>query len=87
MRNITKALGIFGLLAVVSTTSYFIVLYEHLTKLILAYGIAGIIIFCGFLYVYEWMKNKDEDLSELGKSIDMTRDYMRDLEGKIGNIK
>jgi len=91
MKNIIKALGSFGTLAIVYATAYFIKLYVNLTQLILSLGIAGLLILVAFLYIYNWIKNSDEsyvlekekrdqEIQELGKSIDLTRDYVKDLE-------
>ena len=83
MKNIIKALGIFGTLAIIFATGYFIKLYVDFTQLILSLGIAGVLILAAFLYIYNWMKNKDEELYESNKAIDLTRNYMRELEKKL----
>lgn len=83
MKNIIKASGGIGAIAIVYATAYFIKLYVNFTQLILSLGIAGLLILAGFLYIYNWMKEREEDLKKLNKSIDLTRDYMREMEGKL----
>ncbi len=82
MKNIIKALGGFGAAAIVFATSYFYLLYEEFSQLIIALGIVGIIILGALVYVYNWMVKKDESDKGMGKSIDMTRDYIREVEKK-----
>lgn len=80
MRTITKVLAILGLFSMVITTAYFINLYEFLTQLILVLFISALSIGTIFLFMYEWMQNKNEELEGLDKAIDMTREYVKDLE-------
>ncbi len=80
MKTITKALGTISVLTIVITMLYFLELYRDLTQLILVLTISGSIINIGFLFIYEWMQKKDEEIQELNKSIDLTRDFVRDLE-------
>ncbi len=83
MKNIIKALGLFGGITIFFASSYFIILYRDLTQLIISLEIAGYLILAAFLYVYNWMVNKDESSSDRDHAIDMTRDYVREVEGKI----
>ena len=83
MKNIMKTLGLFGAAGIIFATGYFIKLYIDLTQLIFSLGIAGLLILAAFLYVYNWMVNKDELYDEFGHSLDMNRDYIREVEGKI----
>lgn len=83
MKNIIKALGIFGAIGIVYATGYFIKLYTDFTQLVLSLGIAGLLIVVAFVYIYNWMKVKDEELKGMNKAIDLTRDYMRELEKKL----
>ncbi|KKK46633.1 hypothetical protein LCGC14_3163280 [marine sediment metagenome] len=62
MKNIIKALALFGSLAIGFATAYFIKLYVHFTQIILSLGIAGFLILAAFLYIYNWMMNKDDEL-------------------------
>lgn len=92
MKNIIKALGFMGSIAITYATGYFIVIYDsHFLQLILALGLAGLLILVAFLYIYNWIKFSDEDykikkeerdkqIEELNKSIDLTNDYVKDLE-------
>ena len=80
MKTITKALAWISSFTIGITTFYFLELYKDFTQLILVLTISGFIILIGFLFIYEWMQKKDEEVKELNKSIDLTRDYMRDLE-------
>ena len=81
MRTITNTLGFIGFIIISFAVAYFIVIYDsHFLQLILALGLGAILIFLSFLYLYEWMKEKDEELEDLEKSIDLTRDYVKDLE-------
>ncbi len=83
MKNIIKALGIFGAMAIIYSTGYFIKLYTDFTQLLLSLGIAGILILLALVYIYNWMKVKDEELKEMNKSVDLTRDYIREVEKKL----
>ena len=87
MKNIIKALGYFGGFTITFATAYFIQIYTTFTQLIISLGIAGILILAVLLYIYNWMKNKDEELEEINESIDRTRDYIREVEGKIKWIR
>ncbi len=80
MKTIIRALRSIGIIAIVFSTGYFVVLYTDFTQLILSLGIAGFLILAALIYIYNWMQKKDEELEEMNKSIDLTRDYMRDLE-------
>lgn len=83
MKNIIKALGIMGTGVIIFATGYFVELYVDFTQLIISLGIAGFLILAAFLYIYNWMKNKDEESSDRDKAIDMTRDYMREIEKEL----
>ncbi len=83
MKNIIKALGYFGGFAILFATAYFIQIYTTFTQLIISLGITGFLILAAFLYIYNWMKNKDEELGEMNESIDRTRDYIREVEEKL----
>ena len=94
MKNIIKALGGFGVTAIIFATGYFILLYKDLTQLIIALGIVGLVILAALVYIYNWMKNKDEsdkenkekhkkDFGGLEQSINLVRDYVREVEKKI----
>ena len=80
MINIIKAIGLLGAIAIIYASGYFIKLYVNFTQLILSLGIAGLLILAAFLYIYNWMKDTDEELEEVNKAIDLTRDYVKDLE-------
>ncbi len=93
MRNIIKSLGYTGALMVMFATAYFIELYSDFTQLILTLGIAGLIVLSAFLYIYNWIQKHekeskdyeithDERLDGIDTAIDLTRDWVRDLEGK-----
>ncbi len=85
MKTIIKALGMSGAGTIVFATAYFIQLYINLTQLIVSLGIAGLLILASFLYIYNWMMNKDKELEDMDKTIDLTRDYMVEhVEGKGG---
>lgn len=83
MKRIIKALGGFGLISILFATGYFILLYKDFTQLIVSLGIVGIIILAALIYIYQWMKTKDEEFKEMNKAIDLTRDYVRDVEEKM----
>ena len=83
MKTIIKALAISGALANTFATGYFFLLYGDIQRLILSLGIAGFIILTYIIYTYDWMKMKDEKDKETNKAIDMTRDYVREVEKKI----
>lgn len=83
MRNIIKILGNVGAFAILFATGYFFILYDDFQQLILSLGLAGLIILAGFLYVYNWIKDTDEDLKGMNEAIDMTRNYIREVEEKI----
>ncbi len=83
MKNTTKAIGFFGLMTIISVTSYFIMLYESFTQMILTQGIAAMFVFLGFLYIYVWMQDKESELKAMNKAIDLTRDYMREVEERL----
>lgn len=80
MKTITKALAWISAITITITTFYFLELYKDFTQLILVLTISGFIILVGFLFIYEWMQKKDEEDEELNKAIDLTRDYVKDLE-------
>lgn len=80
MKTITKALAITGIGTLVFAIGYFIQLYVNFTQLLFSLGISGFIILIAFLFIYEWMQKKDEEIKELNKAIDLTRDYVKDLE-------
>lgn len=80
MKTITKALAIIGLFSIVITTVHFINLYKDFTQLILVLMIAAFGIGVILIFIYEWMQKKDEEVEELNKAIDLTRDFVRDLE-------
>ncbi len=83
MKTITKALLVIGSLTILFAVGYFIKLYTDFTQLIVSLGIAGLLILAVLVYIYNWMKDKEEELEELDKAIDLTRDYMRELEKKL----
>ena len=83
MKTIIKALAISGAIAITFATGYFFLLYEDLQRLIISLGIAGYIILSYIIYTYNWMKMKDEADKETEKSVDMLRDYVREVEKKI----
>ena len=83
MRNLIKVLGNVGVLAIIFATGYFYILYDDFQQLIISLGFAGTIIIAGFLYVYNWIKDTDEELKEINESVDRTRDYIREVEGKL----
>ena len=83
MKTIIKALGVFGSIAIVFATGYFFLLYEDIQRLIITLWIAGFIILAYIIYTYDWMKMKDEADKETEKSVDMLRDYVREVEKKI----
>ncbi len=83
MKNIIKALGLFGGGTIIFSTGYFIKLYVDFTQLIFSLGIAGFLILAAFLYVYNWMVSKDEASNDRDHAIDLTRDYVREVEGRI----
>ncbi len=98
MKNIIKALGGLGTIAIVYSTGYFIKLYGDFTQLVFSLGIAGLLILWGLVYIYNWITNHDEsneeekaeikqELKEMNKAIDFTRDWVRDLEEKIKGLK
>ena len=80
MKNIIKALGWLGTFAIFFAIGYFIQLYTTFTQLILSLGIAGLLILAAFLYIYNWMKDKDEENIELNEAIDKVNMYVKDLE-------
>ncbi len=80
MRNIIKILGSFGALTILFAIGYFLLLYTNLTQLIISLGIAGLLILAAFLYIYNWIQNKDVESDERDHAIDMTRDYIREVE-------
>ena len=82
MKNIIKVLGNVGGFAILFATSYFFILYDDFQQLILSLGIAGGFILAGFLYLYNWIKDTEEELNEINKAIDLTRDYIREVEEK-----
>ncbi len=83
MKNIIKALGGFGAASIIFATSYFLILYQDFTQLILALGIAGIIILAALIYVYNWMKNTDDNMDENKEVTDRLNMYIREVEKKI----
>jgi|TARA_Y100000296_G_scaffold45780_1_gene52471 hypothetical protein len=83
MRNIIKAIIGFGIIAIIFSTKYFILLYDNFTQLIISLGVAGLLVFTALIYIYNWMKDKDKEFEEMNKAIDMTRDYVREVEKKI----
>ncbi len=85
MKTIIKALGTISTLTIIITMLYFLGLYGNFTQLILVLTIAGAIINISFLFLYDWMMNKDKELEDMDKTIDLTRDYMVEhVEGKGG---
>lgn len=80
MKTITRALRISAFTAIISMSAYFFLLYQHLQQLIVTLGISAIIVVIGFSFIYEWMQKKNEEVEELNKAIDLTRDYVKDLE-------
>ena len=82
MKNIIKALGWLGTFAIFFAVGYFIQLYTTFTQLILSLGIAGLLILLALIYIYNWMKDKDEELKELNEAIDRVNMYIREVEGK-----
>ncbi len=83
MKTITMALAMISSITIGITMAYFFELYKDFTQLILVLTISGFIILTGFLFIYEWMQKKDEELKEMNKSVDLTRDYIREVEKKL----
>ncbi len=94
MKNIIKALAGLGTISIVYAMGYFIRLYDNFTQLIFSLGIAGLLILLAFIYIYNWITNNDkfgeeekakikQELKEMNKAIDFTRDWVRELEEKI----
>ncbi len=83
MKTIIRALGMFGAIAIIYATGYFIKLYTDFTQLLFSLGVAGLLILAALVYIYNWMKTKDENLKGMNKAIDLTRDYIREVEKKI----
>ncbi len=83
MRNIIKAIGTFGSLAIIFAIGYFIQLYTNFTQLLVSMGIAGGLILAAFVYIYNWMNEKEEELEEINRAIDMTRDFTRELDERM----
>ncbi len=83
MKKITSALGVVSIIAIGITMTYFLEIYKDFTQLILVLTISGLIILVGFFFIYEWMQKKDEELKEINKSIDLTREWVREVEKKI----
>lgn len=83
MKNIIKALGILGGVAIMFATSYFSKIYVDLTQLIVSLGIVGIMILAGFLYIYNWIQNKDEEGNDRDEAMDRLNMYIREVEEKI----
>lgn len=80
MKNIIKAIGLLGSLSIIFAIGYFIKLYIDFTQLIVSLGIAGLLILISFLYIYNWMKEKEEELKELNEAIDRVNMYVKDVE-------
>lgn len=88
MKQITKALGIIGMFALVITISYFLYLYSSLTQLILVLGFAGAIFLAKVIYDIEWMVKTDSELRDIHGGIDKAIDYMREhIEKPVEEIK
>jgi len=83
MKRIIKALGGFGLTAMIFAIGYFILLYDDFTQLIVALGIVGLIILGALVYVYDWMNMKDEKDKETIEVTDRLKMYIREVEKKI----
>lgn len=84
MRNIIKVLGNVGVLAILFATGYFYILYDDFQQLIFSLGLAGLIILAVFLYLYNWIKDTDEELKEIHEAIDRVNMYVREVEEKHG---
>ncbi len=80
MKNRIKIIGMMGTAAFLFSGAYFIQLYNNLTQLIVSLSIGGYLVFISLLYLYNWMTDKDRELKEINKAIDMTRDYMREID-------
>lgn len=85
MKNIILAMFGMGTITILLIFGYLFIIYSSLTQLILLLFIGSMITFWTLVYIYNWMKNKDEDSEERNKAIDLTRDYVREVEGKVEN--
>ena len=83
MKKRITIIGILGTCLFLFSGGYFIKLYINLTQLIVSMTFGGFLIFLCLLYLYWWMDKKDQELKEMNKAIDMTRDYIREVEKKI----
>ncbi|KKN65968.1 hypothetical protein LCGC14_0476710 [marine sediment metagenome] len=75
MRFITKVLGSAGILMIVAATIRWSFVYFDLSQLIQA-NIIGII-FIGFAFIYEWIKNKDVEDSIRDKKIKKMKEEIK----------
>lgn len=87
MKRIILALYLVGKIAIIFATGYFIQLYTTFTQLILSLGIAGFGILAGFLYIYNWIQNKDEEGKDRDEAMDHMNMYMREIDEKIEKKK
>ena len=87
MDKIFKILRITGYIMLAAIVSYFINLYTDFTRLLVVLGLAGVLIFESFLYIYKWMIVVEEERNnrkkEIDKALDLTLDYARDIEKKV----
>ena len=72
MKKIILAIGILSAFAIGISIKYLILLYDDFTQLITILGIAGSLILGGFLYIYNWMNKKQEEIEKLNKAINIT---------------
>ncbi len=83
MKTIIKVLTSLVAFTMFFSTLYFIQLYVHLTKLVLAIGLGGFVIFIFLIYIYDWMLEKDKDFLEFNHALDVTREYVKEVEDRL----
>ncbi len=80
MKTSIQTLRMIGAIAIIFSAGYFMLLYKDFTQLILALGIAGILVLMVLSYIYNWMKEKDEELQKLKDKIEVTGEYAQEFE-------
>jgi len=87
MKLKNKMITFVGVIVIFLITITLLEVYLNFTKLILFIGVGALLIWMGFVYVFDWMKSLEEEMSDYQRALDNVIGYTREVENKLENGK
>ena len=87
MKLKNKIITFVGVIVIFLITITLLEVYLNFTKLISFIGVGALLIWMGFVYVFDWMKSLEEEMSDYQRALDNVIGYTREVENKLENGK